>query len=372
MAYEPLVLPTFSGTPNYASSITFMSQTASAIARSAQSFVTDLTALKNTDFSSVGDLPAFNSTVWLGQSTNVLERPTRPTIDVNVDDFLVQLRNLAAPVAPTETFTYTDPGYSSAMRDAMIEKLLTDLVNGGYGIDTADEISLWNRVRDREEMVAQANADEVRRQASATGFQLPQGAMYIAMQKARQEHMAKISSANRDIGLKRADLYVDNRRQVIAQVLATEDQSITLYNAIQNRTLQFAQVKVQMSIALFEAGVRLFDTRIRGLNAQIQSILEAARAELGVYTADVQAYAAFVNAVASGAQIDIANSRNILTRDIAAHTARADVIRMRLQQLGMTVENSKSINTFGAEFFRTGLGATLNGINGLAVQTSEV
>jgi hypothetical protein len=357
--YVPLVMPTMTGTADFTKAANFLSEAAANLVESGNSFLATLTELKAIEFSQVGDLPQFNSVVWLGTTPSTLARPDRPTVDTNVSDLLDQLRALIAPTAPVDTFNYSEPGYSSPLRSPLIEKLLYDLVNGGYGIDTTDEVALFNRERDREELITQANIEELRRQASATGFPMPQGSLYLALQRARQEQMSKLSSVNRDIALKRADLYVDNRRQVIQQVLASEDQSIGLYNAIQNRTLAVAQIEVQLAISLFDAGIRLFDTRIKGLTDQINAQLEAARA-------------AYVNAVVAGAQIDIANSRNILTRDIAAHQARSDIVKFRLQQLSTTVENAKEINKYGTEFFRTALGSAMNGINGLAVQTGEV
>jgi hypothetical protein len=370
--YVPLVMPTMTGTADFTKAANFLSEAAANLVESGNSFLATLTELKAIEFSQVGDLPQFNSVVWLGTTPSTLARPDRPTVDTNVSDLLDQLRALIAPTAPVDTFNYSEPGYSSPLRSPLIEKLLYDLVNGGYGIDTTDEVALFNRERDREELITQANIEELRRQASATGFPMPQGSLYLALQRARQEQMSKLSSVNRDIALKRADLYVDNRRQVIQQVLASEDQSIGLYNAIQNRTLAVAQIEVQLAISLFDAGIRLFDTRIKGLTDQINAQLEAARAQVGIYASDVQAYAAYVNAVVAGAQIDIANSRNILTRDIAAHQARSDIVKFRLQQLSTTVENAKEINKYGTEFFRTALGSAMNGINGLAVQTGEV
>lgn len=370
--YTPLTLPTMGAAADYAATANFLASSAKNLVDSGNSFLQTLSALKDTDFSQAGNLPEFDSVVWDGNANLSFVRPARTALGIDAADLLARLNQLVPPVAPTTTFDYVEPGYSSALRQPVIEKLLTDLVNGGYGIDTADEVALFNRARDREAQLTQANVDEVRRQSAATGFPLPQGSMYALIQKALQEQQARLSGVNRDIALERSKLYVENRRKVIDQIMQSEEQSISLYNAIQARTIQVGNLKVQLALSLFEAGIKLFNERLMILKTSADIQQAAAQAIASIYNTDVQAYAAFVNAVVSGAQVDIANSRNKLTRDIAAHQSRVDIVKFKLQQLAMTTDNSRSINQFAVEFFRTALGASMNGITGLAVQNKDI
>jgi hypothetical protein len=370
--YVPLTPPTVPTTTNFNNEAAYLSQWASSLANSGNSYLNALKDVKEIDFSQVGDLPTFSSIVWLGSTSGIGTRPISPTVDLDISDLQRQLAALVVPSPPSGNITYVDPGYSSAMRDAMINKLMNDLINGGYGIDVNDEFALWNRERDREALNAQANIDELKRQAASTSFVMPQGALYTALQKARQEYMNKLSSANRDIGLKRADLYVENRRFILEKVLASEEQSIALYNAVQNRALDIQRLTVQLSIALFEAGIRYYEGLTNALLKQIEAKVTAEEMKVKLYSADVSAYAAYVNALVADAQIQIANSKNILTRDTASYQAKVDITKFRLQQLALTVENMKTINTFGAEFYRTGLAAALSANSGLAVQSTTV
>jgi hypothetical protein len=279
---------------------------------------------------------------------------------------------LVPPTAPSASFSYIDPGYNSQLQQPMFDKLLNDLVYGGYGIDTNDEVALFNRARDREALLTAATVAEVTRQAAGTSFPMPQGSLYAAQQKARQDEMSKMSSVNRDIALKRADLYVENRRKVIEQVLASEQLTMGLYNAIQNRSIQAAQLEVVLAISVFDSSVKLFQTTIESLTSQIEATVAAAAAQVSIYAADVNAYSAFVNAVVGGAQIDIANSKNIFAADMASYQSRVDIIKFQLEQLKTTSVFRSDINKFGTEFFRTGFGSAITGVNGLAVQSGTV
>jgi len=371
--YSPLELATMGSPQNYATTAAYVTENAKRVNAAAQSFLKALISIQALDFAQIGDLPVYESSVLIGSMTGIGDRPVRPVIQVaNFDALLQRLGQLTPPDAPIVDFTYTDPGYASILRDPVMQKLLLDLANGGYGIEPLDEQALWDRARDREAQTYQANLEEIRRLAAATSFPLPQGAKQAAENKAAQEYANKISSINRDIALKRSDLYVENRKFTIEKVLASEEQSITLYNAVQNRALAAAQVEVQLAIALFDAGIKAFQADVDIISKQIEVPLSVNQQLVSLYAADVSAYAAFVNAVATTAEVDIRNSRNILDRNIAQHSSRVEKVRFQLQQLALTTELRKEINKYGTEFFRTSLGTALNGINGLAVQTTEV
>lgn len=369
--YVPLNMPTFSGTPDFESTANFIRDSAQAIVLSGNSFLSSLADLKQVDFSQVGDLPAFQSFTLLADMTAIGNRPVRPDVNVDLTDLQEQLARLTLPTPPTTSFNYTDPGYSSALKDATVAKIMNDILFGGYGIDDNDEVKIWNRERDREALLAQANIDELKRQAASTSFPMPQGALNAALLRARQEYMAKISSVNRDIGLRRSELFAKTRLEMIDKALKQEDQSQALYNAFQNRALEVSKASVQMAIALFEAGIRFFEGQLKAILSQIEAQVSAAQMQVSLYASDVAAYAAYVNAIATQARVANDNSRLLLDRDKTEYLGRVETVRFRLQQLIATIENAKGINTFGAEFFRTGLGASLANINGLAVQTGE-
>lgn len=377
MAYIPLSLPTMPSSADYKATANWQAQVSQNLVTSGNSFIQSLIDLKDANFFSVGDVPTFFDPIFYAGGVNGTllnaQRPVRPDMTpANISALIARLNSLVLPTAPSLSFTYTDPGYVSAMRDPMISKLLSDLLNGGYGIDDADEARLWNRERDREAATWAANLEEVKRQAAATSFAMPPGALFAQIQKAQQDYQNKVSSANRDIGLKRADLYVEQRRRVIEQVISVESQSIALYNAIQGRGLDIAKTQIAMAIALFEAGIKAIEIQLSAVLKQIEAQMEFSKTAAMVYNADIALYQVYVNALIADSQAFIQNQRNILDRDKTKLFASVEQVRFRLGQLQMTVDNAKDINKYGSEFFRTSLGASLSSTNGLAVQTTDV
>ena len=220
-----------------------------------------------------------------------LQLPTAPTYEIPEFTAVSPTNNL---LAPTAEFSYVDAGYTSTLTDPLVAKLLDQLQNGGYGIETADETPLWNRVRDREVQLMQAELEEVRRASTTMSFPMPPGALFAAMEQARQNMIAKVSAANRDIGLKRADMYVENRKFTIQEVQKYEKIAIDSYHALQERQLNAAKSAVQMGIAVYEAAVKNYQAQLDGFRTEAQVFAERVRGQLAkaeLYKSQVEAEA---------------------------------------------------------------------------------
>jgi len=197
---------------------------------------------------------------------------------------------LLAP--PTAQFSYVDPGYTSSLQDPLVAKLLEDLTFGTYGIEPADEDALWGRARDRAGSQANSEIIEVTRRAAATSFPMPQGALYDAIAQAEQKHAAALSEANREIFLKRSDMYVEGRKFTFAQIQEYERTAVALYNATQERALNFAKAVVETSLAIYDASVRQFMAQLEGYKANAGVFETRIRGELvkaGIFKAQVEA-----------------------------------------------------------------------------------
>lgn len=368
----PLSFPTLNNNPNFQDVAEWLTSASSAIVAEGNAALNDLKALADIDFTSVGTSAPYNATQWAIFLNNIGTAPAAPTLTtVPLNTIIQQIQMLTPPSAPVVSFNYSEPGYTSLLRPSVADKLLFDLINGGYGIDTNDEQALFNRARDREAQLLSENESNVLRQAASTGFPLPQGSLYKQMEKARAEYVAKNSGVNRDIALKRAELFVANRRQVIEQALKYEDQGIDLYNAIQNRQLIAARTQVEMAVFLFDAGVRLFTARLQALTSQADSQIAINRALVDLHTSQVSAYAAAVNAAVQGARVDLENSKNAADHALNVWRSNVQVTSERLAQLVADVSNRKEVARYISDFMRTGLGSAMNGINGLAVQTGD-
>ena len=244
-----------------------------------------------------GNAPELNSAVMPVAPTIVL--PTLPTLQalalpeapaVNLPVFAANAP-LDDLLEPTSHFSYDEAEYSSELLDAARIKLMDDLVNGGYGIDTQDEELLWGRARERELMDAETQIQEASRQAAARGMMMPPGALNAIIQRAQAASLEKTSSLSREVALKRADMYVENRKFTLQEVRQTEAMLLQFFNFAQERILNASKYMAEFGIQLFNAKVARFNARLeayRGAAQVFETQLRGAMAGLEVYKAKVE------------------------------------------------------------------------------------
>lgn len=201
--------------------------------------------------------------------------PEPPSIDLPSFTSTAPVDDL---VTPTNSFEFFEQLYTSALLDELQAKLLDDLQNGGYGIEPADEAALWDRARARELEAALSEADDLVAQAASRGFPFPPGDLTVVLQRAHQKAQDKISGVSRDIALKRADLYVDNRRFTIEQTKQLEQVLIGYHNSVMERSLNSAK-------AVLDAAIQVYNTQIARFNAR----LDAHKTEAAVFESRVRA-----------------------------------------------------------------------------------
>ena len=276
---------------------------------------------------SIPSVPTFES----------LNLPTSPTID------LPQFSGIVPPddlVAPTAHFQYSEAVYESTLLDPLKAKLLDNLANGGYGIETADEIALFNRARDREVEAMMTRIDEASQAMAARGFPLPPGELAIHIDRAYQGMQDKMSSVSREITLERAKLYVDNRQFTIKEIRDLEATLINFHNSVRERALNVSRLTVEMSVTIFKSLVERYNARANMYRVQAEVFADKIRAELAkaeIYRTQVDAVKVSSEMQRTQVETYLAQLRGIeVSVDIykvqmEATKVRADIERLKLE-----------------------------------------
>lgn len=150
----------------------------------------------------------------LGVFDNLTGMP-KPTGYDKPTDSLIDLLNNAHTIINIVSAMPERIVESMIMFEAVNDKIMYDLTNGGYGIDPLDEQALWQRTRDRESIVANIALEELRNQFASYSIPIPQGAYLAALEIALNKSQDAMSTVNRDISIKRADLYRTTRESTI-------------------------------------------------------------------------------------------------------------------------------------------------------------
>lgn len=275
---------------------------------------------------------------------SAISLPEAPSIELPVFTSELPIDDL---VVPTNNFSFYEVEYQSALLDELKAKLLDNMVNGGYGIEPLDEAALWDRARGRELENALAQTEDLIAQAASRGFPLPPGDMNVVLQRAQQEVQDKLSDVSRDIMLKRADLYVQNRQFTIQQTKALEDTLIGYHSAVMERALNAAKATLEAAISIFNVQVArynarldaykteasVFEARLRAALAKLEifkSQMEGKRLEVEIQRNQVEVY----NAQLSGVNAVI----NLYKTQMEAAQVRAGIERLRIDAFRSLVD----------------------------------
>ncbi|MBF0607547.1 MAG: hypothetical protein HQL61_08375 [Magnetococcales bacterium] len=221
-----------------------------------------------------------------------LSLPSKPNLDIpavpNIEaadippppNIAIEAFSTPAPLfdltAPTERFQFDEPMYTSLLQEALSTALLHDigvsdprLNDAGSSDSGAVDTMLWEAAREREHLNAAVEIEDVRRTFAASGFVIPTGAMFAAIDRARQKAANAASTVNRDIAVKQAELAVKNRQFAIEKAIALEGLLISFHNSLAERSLNAAK-------AALEAGIRLYNLKVENYNAAINGFKAAA------------------------------------------------------------------------------------------------
>lgn len=246
--------------------------------------------------------------------------------------------------APSERFEFNEAEYASMLSDSLKAKLLYDMENGGYGIEEGDEARLWARARERASVVANAKVEETLRASASRGFALPPGADMAAVEAAQQAALEEIANVDRDIALKRADMYVENRKFTITAAREVESMFIAYRSAMMERTLNAAKTLVELGIATFNAQVELFNTRLDAYKTEASVFAERLRAEqvkVDIFRGRIDAYRGSLEARRTQA--------DIYKTQVEAQELQVQIYNAQMQALRARVEVERS----KVELFRT-------------------
>lgn len=235
-----------------------------------------------------------------------VEFPEKPSITIPA--FTQTFPNLPELIAPTNNFSYTDTPYQDNLMDAVKALLLNDVENGGFGIDPTEEANLWNRERDRilREGVSQ---EQALRAQDASGLVFPPGALAARLDAARQDTFNKLSEAEREISLKRAELMRDLRQFCVEKSIGVEELLIRDFGFRQERILNASKIAADIAITYFEAQVKYQDAKIEAFRAYAEAYraqVDALITVTNLYKTEVEAES--VKAEFNKFQVDLYNA----------------------------------------------------------------
>jgi hypothetical protein len=183
----------------------------------------------------------------------------------------------SAPSAPGSAVpTYSAPSTYSSSLITSLASLLSTRLAGGTGLNSSVETAIWDRARDREAALAQANIDDAQRTAEGFGFHLPTGVLAAQVREAQRNLYDKSSDLSRQIAIKQAELEQSNMIDAVQKATTYED---TLTSILQRRE--------QVAVAVFQAEVEAFNAELNGFRAEVESYSAQVSADMKHWEAEI-------------------------------------------------------------------------------------
>lgn len=217
--------------------------------------------------------------------------PPAPVIDVDeiVFEGIAPVFD-ATPPDPND-FAFENAEYTPLMLDEIRQKVLA-VFNGETGLPPAVEQALFERAREREVELGDRDVQQARDEWAARGWKHPPGQLNAATNRARSDASAKISQLNRDQFIEHNKMKLEMLREAMSQALALEEVWVRLFTASEERRLQAVQLRLQLSIQVFNAFISKYqaDASVFSIHAQVfNQKFQAAMAKLSLFSEQLRA-----------------------------------------------------------------------------------
>lgn len=261
----------------------------------------------------------------------------------------IEFRTISAPVLTTfsdiaPVFEGAEPSDAAFQWNerTYVERFLpkvTTALNGvldtGSGLPDGLEVAIFDRAREREDMLSRKASEEAYSAFAARGFDMPQGMLVEQLNGIVEDNQLKSRGFNREVFTKRMEWELDQFKFAVQQGLALEQMSFEIFKDMASRAFEAAKAKLDIELKVFEGYIQLFnakqglyqtkanvyktviDAQLRELDiykieAEIEDIkTRANRAEVDTYvagfqavTANVEVYKALVDAAKVGNEIN--------------------------------------------------------------------
>lgn len=237
-----------------------------------------------------------DANITIPTADDIPELPPLPTLtDVAIPDepvFNDLSFDAIMPVAdltpPDVLFVWNEAEYQSDVFDALRDKIIDGIVNGGQGMLPEVEQAIYDRQMTRLDIDLADQDLLARTEFSSQGSRLPQGALIARLDNERIKAALRRDDFSRDIMIKSADMAYQYSTFIIEKGISLEHETMTLFNHVQQRSFEAAKVLVDFAIQEYAVRVQAYTARLEGYKTEAEIFktriqAEIAKAELYKY-----------------------------------------------------------------------------------------
>lgn len=285
----------------------------------------------------VPDAPVYDLPV--APTLYALNLPATP--DITIPDFMGTRPDIGAIDVPDANLDWHEVAYSSGLLDQVKSRLQDIITNTGLGLPPEVEQALFDRGRQRADILARKRVQEAAEELGSRG--LYEGGTFLAarLDAAREAGRAEVAGLNRDITIEAAKMQVESVRFALTQGITLEGVLIQQNGQINDRALQAAKIGSDIAVAVVNTKIALATLDLEVFKVD----LEAYKADIDGKLAQVQLYDAEIRGQQAIGQLNETLVRqyvaafqgvqamvDIYRANVEAAKVRGDINSQRIEQ----------------------------------------
>ncbi len=233
---------------------------------------------------------------------------------------------------------------------SLLNQKLADMAEGKLGITPAQENQFLERAKDRNFAEYRRAVETAYKDSARRGFTMPGGAIFSAVNQARQSLADTNARSSNEMAIKQAELQQERIKfgiQMLSTGIESMRQNALNYYAQTLSTLQlsmeYSKAVIASIIDIYNLEVKVFEVKLEKFKAEAyvyETKVKAALAAVEIFTAQINAQANQIRLNES--QLNLARTRIDIYKTIAdvyryrieSAAAKANIQKLKLEQYG--------------------------------------
>lgn len=177
------------------------------------------------------------------------------------------------------------------MIKAAIDRLTSNIANGGTGLSQAVEIAIFDRDLERNEQQLADSTDKVMSMWAKKGFSLPDGLLANSLSDLQKEYMNKRLDRSREIAIKQAELEQANLFKSLELCISLAGDLIKMLISYEELVLRSQEDTAKFANEYIDIQIRTYAAKVEAYRATAQVhevMVRAEMAKVELYKAQIE------------------------------------------------------------------------------------
>ncbi len=229
---------------------------------------------------------------------------------------------ITEPTEVTEinpSISHQDRSYSSDLWLAVYAKVLSDIQNGGTGLEPAVEQAIYDRARERERKANDEQYTKLMASVGSSGFDMPPGTVTAVQQTMAEELLRQGVDVDEKIIINQAELAQKNTHFVVERAGSMEIILRDFHNNRENRSLDAEKAAADLVVQVYSENIKAYISKWEGQRLKLTAsttlidsvlkenefIIEAFKAEMDGVVAQIDGVSKQTTAMVDGYQGEV-------------------------------------------------------------------